>query len=246
MTQNETPIPAVPVGQRIYAIGDIHGRLDLLDELLQMVRRDNEMRVPLERHTLIFLGDYIDRGAQSRGVIERLLTGMPDGFERICLKGNHEDFLLRSLSDPDIVPLWMINGGVETLASYGVIRRDQPGIPRRAPYLGPALEKALPPEHLEFFRQLPIMVTFGDYLFVHAGVKPGVPLDGQDDYDCLFIREPFLNARGWLGKMIVHGHTPVGEPEIKSNRIGIDTGGFFSGRLTALRLEGTERGFLAT
>ena len=246
MTQNETPIPAVPAGQRIYAIGDIHGRLDLLDELLQMIRRDNEMRAPLERCTLIFLGDYIDRGAESRGVIERLLTGIPDGFERICLKGNHEDFLLRSLSDPDIVPLWMVNGGVATLASYGVIRSDQPGIPRRAPYLGPALENALPPDHLEFFWQLPIMVTFGDYLFVHAGVKPGVPLDEQDDYDCLFIREPFLNARGWFGKMIVHGHTPVSKPEVKSNRIGIDTGGFFSGCLTALRLEGEDRGFLAT
>jgi serine/threonine protein phosphatase 1 len=246
MIRNETPIPAVPAGQRIYAIGDIHGRLDLLDELLQMIRLDDQEQAPVHRRTLIFLGDYIDRGAESRGVVERLLTGIPSGFECICLKGNHEEFLLRSLTDPSTVPLWMANGGMETLGSYGVIRRDLPGAPIRAQYLGPALEKALPEKHLAFFRRLPLWVTFGDYFFVHAGVKPGVPLAEQDEYDCLFIRDPFLSSRSWFGKMIVHGHTPVLEPEVRSNRIGIDTGGFFTGHLTALRLEGEERGFLAT
>jgi serine/threonine protein phosphatase 1 len=246
MIWKTTPIPAVPAGQRIYAIGDIHGRLDLLDRLLYMIRLDNAEREPLERRTVIFLGDYIDRGPDSRAVIDRLLTGMPGGFECIHLKGNHEDILLRSLTDPGTVPMWLANGGIETLVSYGVLSKDSHGPQLKVQYLGPALEEALPERHLAFFRELPISVTFGDYHFVHAGVKPGVPLADQAEYDCLFIREPFLSHRGSFGKIIVHGHTPVAEPEERPNRIGIDTGGFFTGHLTALRLEGGYRSFLAT
>jgi serine/threonine protein phosphatase 1 len=239
-------VPIVPEGQRIYAVGDIHGRLDLLDQLLAMILRDDEEQAPVERRTLIFLGDYIDRGPDSRAVIDRMLTGMPRDFETIHLKGNHEEILLRSLVDPGTVPMWMANGGIETLASYGVLRKDHTGIPLRAQFLGPALARALPESHLAFYQSLPLTATFGDYLFVHAGLQPGVPLEQQAEYDLLFIREPFLSYRGSFGKVVVHGHTPVPEPDMRPNRIGIDTGGFFTGHLTALRLEGEYRGFLVT
>ena len=239
-------VPAIPAGQRIYAIGDIHGRLDLLDQLLHMIRLDDEEQDPAERRTLIFLGDYIDRGEHSRGVIDRLLTGLPDGFESICLKGNHEEILLLSLADPLTIPMWLANGGGPTLHSYGITRPDDAGLPFRPHHISAALAEALPTRHLEFCRSRPISVTFGDYFFVHAGVRPGVPLDAQEEEDCLFIREPFLSHRGAFGKVVVHGHTPIVEPEVRSNRIGIDTGGFYTGRLTALRLEGEYRGFLAT
>lgn len=239
-------VPAAPAGQRIYAVGDIHGRLDLLDQLLDMISRDDAEQDPVERRTLIFLGDYIDRGPDSRGVIDRLLYGMPEGFEAIHLKGNHEEILLRSLTDPGTVPMWMANGGIETLASYGVLRKDHTGIPLRAQFLGPALARALPEDHLAFYESRPLTVAFGDYLFVHAGLQPGVALAQQSEYDMLFIREPFLSHRGSFGKVVVHGHTPVAEPEMRPNRIGIDTGAFFTGHLTALRLEGEYRGFLVT
>jgi len=172
---------------------------------------------------------------------------LPQGFESICLKGNHEEILLRSLTDPYMVPNWIANGGGTTLASYGVDISDQPAVPFGPPsHISTAMAEAIPQAHLEFYRSRPISVISGDYLFIHAGIRPGVPLDAQKEEDCLFIREPFLSHRGSFGKVVVHGHTPVPEPEVRANRIGIDTGAFFSGRLTALRLEGEQRTFLAT
>jgi serine/threonine protein phosphatase 1 len=245
MIWSTSPAPCVPQGQRIYAIGDIHGRLDLLDQLLRMIRLDSEERPAADRQILIFLGDYIDRGAESRGVIDRLLTGIPDGFERICLKGNHEEMMLQYIEQPLTMPFWTGNGGLATLASYG-IGADGQELPRSAHEVARALLEAIPESHSEFLDALLISVSFGDYFFVHAGVQPGVPLDQQADEDCLFIREPFLSHRGSFGKIVVHGHTPVRQPEIRPNRIGIDTGSFFTGHLTALRLEGESRGFLVT
>lgn len=241
MIWSTRPAPSVPPGQRIYAVGDIHGRLDLLDQMLRMIRLDNDERPPAERCTLIFLGDYIDRGADSRGVIGRLLAGLPDGFECICLKGNHEEMLLQGIAEPATMYFWMTNGGAETLASYGVATAV-----RSPADLARSLAGAIPETHLAFLRRLRLSVSFGDYFFVHAGVRPGTALDKQAEEDCLFIREPFLSHRGAFGKIVVHGHTPVREPDIRPNRIGIDTGCFFTGRLTALRLEGESRGFLAT
>jgi serine/threonine protein phosphatase 1 len=241
MIWSTTPAPSIPPGQRIYAVGDIHGRLDLLDQLLRMIQLDNAERPPAERQTLIFLGDYIDRGPASPGVIERLLAGPPEGFDCICLMGNHEELLLRSLSESATMYNWLVNGGKETLASYGV-RVEDHGLNG----LAEALADALPESHYGFLRGLGISVSFGDYFFVHAGVRPRVSLAEQATEDCLYIREPFLSHRGSFGKIVVHGHTPVREPDVRANRIGIDTGGFFTGRLTALRLEGESRGFLAT
>jgi serine/threonine protein phosphatase 1 len=246
MIWKKKPLPAVPQGQRIYAIGDIHGELAILDRLLALVVADDAERPPAERRTLIFLGDYIDRGPDSRGVIDRMLTGTPSGFDVIHLKGNHEDILLRCLEDPGVLPMWMSNGGIQTLISYGVLQKDHHGVPLRAPFLGQALARALPDEHYDFYTTLPLTAVFGDYLFVHAGVRPGFALDQQNEQDCLYIREPFLSYRGSYGKVVVHGHTPVPEPEVRTNRIGIDIGAFYSGHLCALRLEGTERGFLVT
>lgn len=246
MFWKKKPLPAVPHGQRIYAIGDIHGMLDLLDRLLAIVVADDAERSPVERRTLIFLGDYIDRGPESRGVVDRMLTGMPAGFEVIHLKGNHEEILLRCLVDPGAVPPWLANGGLQTLASYGVIEKDVHGVQPRPSVISPALARALPQEHRAFYGGLPLSVTFGDYFFVHAGVRPGTPLDRQAERDCLYIREPFLSHKRSFGKVVVHGHTPTPEPELRTNRIGIDTGGVFWGRMCALRLEGVEQGFVAT
>jgi serine/threonine protein phosphatase 1 len=245
MIWNWRQTSSAPDGQRIYAIGDIHGRLDLLDQLMRMIVTDDQERGPIRRRTLVFLGDYIDRGADSSGVLERLLTGLPAGFECICLKGNHEEMLMQSLIDPGRMPVWTFNGGLETMASYGLAagRKDVEVRPRD---LAEALAAAIPNRHLAFLEGLVLSVTFGDYLFVHAGVHPALPLTAQRKEDCLFIREPFLSHRGSFGKIVVHGHTPVPQPEVKSNRIGIDTGGFFTGHLTALRLEGESRGFLST
>jgi len=239
------PTPSVPIGQRIYAIGDIHGRLDLLDHLLRAIVTDDEERGPIRRRTLVFLGDYVDRGADSSGVIERLITGMPYDFECVCLKGNHEEMLMQSIIDPAMLNIWASNGGLETLASYGISAGSK-DVDTRPQYLADTLAAAMPDRHLSFLEGLSLSVTFGDYLFVHAGVHPALPLTAQRKEDCLFIREPFLSHRGSFGKIVVHGHTPVPKPEVKSNRIGIDTGAFFTGRLTALRLEGDSRGFLAT
>ncbi len=245
MIWNSRPTTSVPVGQRIYAVGDIHGRLDLLGQLMRMIVNDDAERGPIRRRTIIFLGDYVDRGADSAGVIERLITGMPEGFECIFLKGNHEEMLMQSMIDPTLLHFWTSNGGMETLASYGVAasRKD---VEVRPEYLADALAGAMPSSHLAFLQGLVLSVSFGDYFFVHAGVHPALPLTAQRKEDCLFIREPFLSHRGSFGKMVVHGHTPVPQPEVKSNRIGIDTGGFFTGHLSALRLEGDSRGFLAT
>jgi serine/threonine protein phosphatase 1 len=230
---------SVPPRERVYAVGDIHGRLDLLDRLLGMIAA-YEAAHPCANTSIIFLGDYIDRGPDSRGVIECLLQGIPDGLTAYFLRGNHEAIMLRCLEGPAMFGNWAANGGLATLKSYGVnvLFRAE------AQTLLSQLRGILPEAHLAFLRSLKTTMEVGDYFFVHAGVRPGVPLASQAEEDCLFIRDKFLKHRGSFGKIVVHGHTPVSEPEVLANRIGIDTGGFFSGRLTALRLEGTSRAFL--
>jgi serine/threonine protein phosphatase 1 len=226
-------------GIRVYAVGDIHGRLDLLDRLLAQITAYEAAR-PSPRTLLVFLGDYIDRGPDSRGVIERLLHGLPQGAEARFLRGNHEWMMLRCLAAPGYFPNWGMNGGWETLESYGVSGRLASDTREMVSQL--AVE--LPDAHLDFLQGLETSLTVGDYFFVHAGVRPGVALDQQAEQDLLFIREPFLSHDGAFGKIVVHGHTPVREPEIRENRIGIDTGAVFTGRLTALRLEEDRREFL--
>jgi serine/threonine protein phosphatase 1 len=236
----------LPEGQLLYAVGDIHGRLDLLEAMLARIDADARRATRAERRTLVFLGDYVDRGPDSKGVVETLLGGLPQGFDAHFLKGNHEAILLNFLDVPWTLDNWLVNGGDATMRSYGVDTDRLARLSAPAELWRQAFKEVLPESHLSFYKSLQLSVAFGDYLFVHAGVKPGVALTAQTEADLIWIRGAFLNHEEPFGKIVVHGHTPGKEPVTRSNRIGIDTGAFFSGRLTALRLEGGSRDFLQT
>jgi serine/threonine protein phosphatase 1 len=229
--------PSLPQDQLVYAIGDIHGRADLLALLLGEIVADAARSESTKHRALIFLGDYIDRGPDSRGVVDMVLSDLPQGFDVHFLKGNHEAIMLDFLADPACLDHWLANGADATFQSYGVDvaelsrKRVAPEVWRRA-FLA-----SLPEAHRDFFETLELAVSFGDYFFVHAGVRPGVPLEAQDPKDLIWIRGPFLQSEEDFGKIVVHGHTPGMEPAVRANRIGIDTGAVFTDRLTALRLE---------
>jgi serine/threonine protein phosphatase 1 len=244
-SRSEHDAPTTPAGTRLYAIGDIHGRDDLLERLTLLVH-DDAYRRQARRNVVVYLGDYVDRGGQSRAVIDRLLNAPLPGFEAVHLKGNHEDIMLRFLDDISIAPSWLSYGGMETLESYGVAppRPDAP--PAELLRAQEALKRNLPREHLDFLRRLRLSHEEGDYVFVHAGVRPGVPLAAQREEDMLWIREEFLLSHSSFGRIVVHGHTITRDPDVRQNRIGIDTGAFASGRLTALVAEGTDWYFLQT
>ena len=239
------PPAAAPAGIRLYAIGDIHGRADLLDVLLARIEADGEHH-PDATKRLIYLGDYVDRGPASRAVIERVLSEGPPGFEVVPLMGNHEEMMLRFLEDIAVGRTWMMNGGDATLRSYGV---EPPST-----FAGTALfrraqqqfAESLPASHRSFLDGLAVAHTEGDYLFVHAGIRPGVALDAQRAEDLLWIRDEFLESKRDFGKVVVHGHSITLDPEFRPNRIGIDTGAYRSGTLTCLVLEGSDRRLLAT
>lgn len=236
---------AIPDGMILYAIGDVHGRADLLGELLGRIEKDAGS-FDAGRRVLLFVGDYIDRGPESADVIERVDRGLPQGFEAICLKGNHEAIMLDFIADPETLALWIANGGAETLASYGV--RYDAFISRQdgARLCRDAFVDLVPDHHRRFFNELKLSAEVGDYFFAHAGVWPGVALDRQCEHDLIWIRHEFLHSEVDFGKVVVHGHTPVTAPEVRANRIGIDTGAWQTGVLTALRLYGPTREFLAT
>lgn len=237
--------PRTPKGRRIYAIGDIHGRLDLLRSLHKKIRKD-AAKAPNKRKTLVYLGDYVDRGPQSSDVIDVLVHEPLEGFRTVHLKGNHEDFLLRFLEDASIGPDWMMNGGMETLESYDLQSYDRGCAWDGLEGLRQDFLDVLPDSHLGFLRDLDLYHEEGDYLFVHAGIKPGVAVEKQADEDLMWIRHEFLDSEADLGRIVVHGHTIRNAPDERPNRIGIDTGAFFSGRLTCLVLDGTRRDFLHT
>jgi diadenosine tetraphosphatase ApaH/serine/threonine PP2A family protein phosphatase len=226
--------------QRIYAIGDIHGRLDLLERAIAAVRGDVERHGPAD--FTVTVGDYIDRGPQSRGVLDRLAEN-PFPTSYVALKGNHEGLLEAFMADPELGPFWAEQGGFETLRSYGVAISP---LARNADFVDAArqLRAALPAAHVDFLRSLQTSFTCGPYFFCHAGVRPGLPLDRQSEDDLLWIRDEFLLSRADFGKIVVHGHTPVVEPEVLPNRIGIDTGAFASGRLTCVALDAAGWRFL--
>ncbi len=224
--------PSTP-SERIYAIGDIHGRLDLLERAIAAVRGDVERHGPAA--LTVTVGDYIDRGPRSRGVLDRLAEN-PFPTPYVALKGNHETLLEGFLADPGLGPFWARQGGVETLQSYGVMTGP---LADDADFVDAArqLRAALPAAHLDFLRSLKLSFSRGRYFFCHAGVRPGLPLDRQSEEDLLWIRDEFLLSRADFGKIVVHGHTPAAEPEVLPNRIGIDTGAFASGRLTCVALD---------
>ena len=235
---------SAPAGQRLYAIGDIHGRADLLERLLQRIGEDAAQAPAAARKILVYLGDYVDRGMQSREVIDLLLKGPPPGFEAVYLKGNHEACMLQFLEDWTTGSHWFSIGGDATVMSYGV--RPAQGVPssKRFEQASRDLQERLPAGHLRFLQNLELMHEAGDYLFVHAGVRPGVALDAQDPEDLLWIREEFLNGPNSHGKLVVHGHSPSRQPAVFEHRIGIDTGAFFTNVLTCLVAEGSERRFI--
>jgi serine/threonine protein phosphatase 1 len=243
--RRDAALPAPPSGTRVYAVGDIHGRVDLLRILNGLIHEDAYAR-QAPRNVVVYLGDYVDRGEDSRGVIDLLLREPLPGFERVHLKGNHEEVMIRFLEDTALGQNWLAFGGMDTLASYGV-RPPVPGCSRTE------LERAqrelalnLPRAHFEFLRDLPLTHEEGDYFFAHAGVRPGIKLDQQEAKDLLWIREEFLQSDENLGKVVVHGHSITEEPTVRRNRIGIDTGAFRSDRLTCFIAEGTEWSFLQT
>jgi serine/threonine protein phosphatase 1 len=234
---------SVPSGFRVYAIGDIHGRLDLLSRLHQMILEDAQ-GAALDARILVYLGDYVDRGPESAGVIDLLSQQTLPGFSAIHLMGNHEDFMLRYLDDNSSGSGWFANGGVATMRSYGV--DFDYGELLEPDRLQDRLSRRVPSRHLEFLRGLPLSRVIGDYLFVHAGIRPGLAMELQSPTDLLWIRGDFLNSALEHGKIVVHGHTITDHPDVRPNRIGIDTGAFATGRLTCLVLEGDNRRFLHT
>lgn len=237
------PAPRVPDDSIVYAIGDIHGRLDCLEDLLARIDADpgrGDRRV-----TLVFLGDLIDRGPDSRGVVDRIMALCGASPHVHCLCGNHEELLLEAAAGArQALGIFHRAGGRETLLSYGVDeeaydREDLNGLQH-------LIGDHVPAAHLDFLRTLPDKIVIGDYVLVHAGIRPGVALEAQKSSDLRWIRAPFLDHSGRFERFVIHGHTVTEEPDIRANRIGIDTGAYRTGRLTALVLEGDSRRFLTT
>ena len=225
-----------PPGIRIYAIGDIHGRADLLRLMLEKVDADRRQR-PVDWPILLFIGDYVDRGPSSREVLDILLKSRGTS-ESIFLKGNHETFISRFLEDPAVLCEWRLCGGLETLLSYGLKPTFSPD-ERERTKLSEELARAISIDHLAFLNSLQLSFRCGGFLFAHAGIRPGVPVADQDEKDLLWIREDFLGSEAPFGVFVVHGHTPVRAPEMRSNRLNIDTGAFATGRLTCAIIEGS-------
>jgi serine/threonine protein phosphatase 1 len=231
---------ATPPDTRIYAVGDIHGRADLLIETIDRIDNDLERR-PIDHSVEVYLGDYVDRGPDTRTVIDllsvRLITN-----RAICLRGNHEQVMERFLHDPNHLETWSQLGGLQTLASYGVV--PDPSGRESSRDLHHRFCQAFPRTHSLFLQCLKPWLGCGDLLFVHAGIRPGIPFERQQLNDLLWIRGEFLDSRLDHGKLIVHGHTPVPHPDIRANRINIDTGAVWSGTLTCIAIEGTSIMFL--
>lgn len=237
--------PRVPDGCRLYAFGDIHGERRLLDRMIAAVQADAEDAKAGQR-VAVFLGDYVDRGPDSAGVLDRLCGDPLPGFDCRFLRGNHEAAMLDFLADPAASAGWLDFGGAEAVLSYGVQASVGLKDPARCRQLRDALAERLPERHLGFLRTLEPWCEYGDYAFVHAGIRPGRPLARQSAQDLLWIRDPFLSWPHRHERVIVHGHTVVDAPEVLDNRIGIDTGAYATGLLTVLVLSGTERRLLQT
>lgn len=236
---------SAPDGTRVYAVGDIHGRVDLLNRLHELIAADMRANDP-SRAIIIYVGDYIDRGDSSREVIDLLLAGPVDRAEAVHLLGNHEAFMLTFLEDASVGEPWLKNGGDSTVYSYGVGAPRVSDRAQRHQIMRDDLREKLPATHLEFLRSLKQYHVEGDYAFVHAGIRPGVALEDQVDDDVLWIRDEFLNDKSDHGKCIVHGHTITDDIDVRPNRIGIDTGAYFSGTLSCLVLDGESRAVLQT
>jgi serine/threonine protein phosphatase 1 len=235
---------SIPEGQRVYAIGDVHGRADLLEQLLAMVDADEAARTPATTQ-IIFLGDLVDRGPDSKRVLDLVVDLGRSGRTVRVLRGNHDDVFLRATKgDARATRHLHKMGGRPTLLSYGITEEeyDQVGYAELTRHL----HDLVPPHHVALLEGMENMAMVGGYVFAHAGVRPGVPLDEQTPEDLCWIRNDFLDHRGDFGGVVVHGHSISDDVEVRPNRIGIDTGAYASDRLTAVGLEGSDRWFLST
>lgn len=231
--------PAGPRGRRAYAIGDIHGCLDLLDRLLEGIEAEIAEE-PRQKTSIVFLGDIVDRGPASAQVVERLRTYSPAGASAHFVMGNHEEVMLRVVAgETELLPSWLRFGGAETLKSYGLDPRELSQL--EDDDMLSRLRRAIPKAHVDFLHSFADSISFGRYLFVHAGIRPGIHLSEQSQSDLRWIREPFLDDPRDHGFVVVHGHTITNSVDVAANRIGIDTGAFCTGKLTALGIEGTDR-----
>ena len=235
--QADPILPAVPEGTRYYVIGDIHGRLDLFNALIEAIEADDAQAPAAETH-VILLGDLVDRGPDSAGVIEATRLWQSRRSVRV-LAGNHEEMFLSAFEKPDILRHFLKHGGRETILSYGIDRKTFSSMTIEE--LFEAIKTLVPKADLDYVAAFEECIAAGDYLFVHAGIDPDLPISEQKRKDMLWIRDRFLNHQGPLEKVVVHGHTIFDEVMDCGNRIGIDTGAFRSGVLTALVLEGEQR-----
>lgn len=233
-----------PKGMRLYAIGDVHGCDLLLAKVHDKVAADLAVR-PVTDHRVIHVGDYVDRGPDSPAVIERLSERQNRDPRVICLRGNHDDLMRGFLTDPvGYGPTWLANSGTSTLSGYGVAAGRWFLSNQALRDISKRLSAVLPAKHRDFLERLDYSVQIGDFFFCHAGIRPGVPLAKQSPEDLMWIREEFGFDRSDHGVVVIHGHTPMPEPEVQPNRINIDTGAVFSGRLTCVALEGNHHRFL--
>lgn len=236
----------IPDDIRLYVVGDIHGRVDLLRRLHQKISQDSDLLGSDIKRMVVYLGDYIDRGDASKGVIDLLISDPLVGFESVYLKGNHEAEMEDFLANPTPGHTWTSYGGMNTALSYRVRVGAKISAEERSKKLRDELVKAMPEEHQLFFSGLLFRYQIGDYFLVHAGIRPDVPLDRQSPVDLLWMREPFLSHMPYHEKVIVHGHTISEKPQLCHNRIGLDTGAYYSGNLSCLVLEGETQRFLST
>jgi len=238
---------AVPPGVRLYVVGDLHGRHDLLLALFAKIEAE-AAAAPETQQELIFLGDYIDRGLHVRQTLDWLIafpqTAAGKNFRLTCLKGNHEALLLKFLTHPETDQIWLENGAHETLMAFGLRISSLQPKPETFQHLSQQLKLKLADKYLTFLSRLPLARTVGDYFFTHAGIDPDRPVGRQKPADLLWIRDKFLQSDRQYEKIIVHGHSITPLPDVRPNRIGIDTGAYATGRLTCLVLHGNQREFL--
>lgn len=229
---------AGPEGMRIFAIGDVHGKLDLLEDMHARIHADIAAN-PTRDWRIVHLGDYVDRGPDSKGVLDFLVAAAGRDNRVLAVLGNHDEGFLEFLTYADPVGIFAMHGGVQTALSYGVTIDFEDPVSVNTGFT--ALNRAVPQAHVDFIKRLPRAVSFGDFFFCHAGIRPGVALDRQDPEDLIWIRRDFLNDKRLHPKVIVHGHTPSSRPELLPNRVNVDTRAFQTGRLTALVIDGNEK-----
>lgn len=226
----------------IYALGDVHGCLRELISAQKKIALDAQRFE--KKKLLVLIGDYVDRGPNSKAVLDSLVKPPMDGFDRVALRGNHDDTFLRFVQNPRSHLDWLQLGGMETLRSYDIDADHLLGTRAGIDALVRQVEKTIPPHHLTFLQSLPVVLDMGSLVFVHAGIAPGVGIGDQRDYDLMWIREPFLEHGPKLPVKVIHGHTVSEEPFVGNGRIGIDTGCYATGNLTILRIVGDEMSFL--